>query len=392
MRTRVPALALALVLALAGCTGDGGDGEEESSGPDPQDTATALASGLAAKDLSKVAFTPETATAAQASYDRIIQQLGDAGLQVDVSDVERTGSTAEATLHWTWDLTAASWEYDAPGRAEVRRGRLAGGLGAVDRRGEPGRRRGAGRLLGAGRPRRHPRRRRRADRHRAAGRRGSASTSRPSRAPTRRSRHARWPGWSASTRRRTSKAVTAAGRAGVRRGDRLPPRGAAGRGDRRRRRRSRAPGSSPATCRSRRPATSPLPLLGRVGEVTAEIIAEHPEYHPGDLAGLSGLQARYDERLRGTPGVSVVAVPDQGTVRELFRTEATPGDPLLLSLDVDLETDGRGAARRRRARQRAGRDPARAPARSSRPPTDRAPVGRTWRRSARPHRGRRSRS
>ncbi len=38
--------------------------------------------------------------------------------------------------------------------------------------------------------------------------------------------------------------------------------------------------------------------------MTAEIIAEHPEYHPGDMAGLSGLQARYDERLRGTPGVA----------------------------------------------------------------------------------------
>ena len=80
------------------------------------------------------------------------------------------------------------------------------------------------------------------------------------------------------------------------------------------------------------------PLLGKVGEVTAEIIAEHPEYHPGDMAGLSGLQARYDEQLRGTPGVSVDAVPEQGNPRELYRTEATPGDPLVLSLDLGLET------------------------------------------------------
>src|SRR5262249_10247595 len=65
------------------------------------------------------------------------------------------------------------------------------------------------------------------------------------------------------------------------------------------------------------------PLLGRVGEVTAEIIKEHPEYHPGDVAGLSGLQARYDEQLRGTPGVLVQAVPEKGNPRELFRTEAT---------------------------------------------------------------------
>ena len=80
------------------------------------------------------------------------------------------------------------------------------------------------------------------------------------------------------------------------------------------------------------------PLLGRVGPVTAEVIAEHPEYHPGDMAGLSGLQERYDERLRGTPGVLVQAVPEDGPARDLFRTEATPGDPLVLSLDVGLET------------------------------------------------------
>ena len=72
--------------------------------------------------------------------------------------------------------------------------------------------------------------------------------------------------------------------------------------------------------------------------MTAEIIAEHPEYHPGDMAGLSGLQARYDEQLRGTPGVSVDAVPETGNPRELYRTEATPGDPLVLSLDLGLET------------------------------------------------------
>jgi cell division protein FtsI/penicillin-binding protein 2 len=72
--------------------------------------------------------------------------------------------------------------------------------------------------------------------------------------------------------------------------------------------------------------------------VTADIIKEHPEYHPGAGAGLSGLQARYDEQLRGTPGVLVQAVPEKGSPRELFRTEATPGDPLVLSLDVGLET------------------------------------------------------
>ena len=105
-------LAVALVVGAAGCTGDSG-GDDPSDEPDPQDAATALASGLTAKDLSKVAFTSDTATTAQASYDRITQEMDAATLQVDTAGVEQTGSTAVATLHWTWDLTSATWEYDA---------------------------------------------------------------------------------------------------------------------------------------------------------------------------------------------------------------------------------------------------------------------------------------
>ena len=98
-------------------------------------------------------------------------------------------------------------------------------------------------------------------------------------------------------------------------------------------------GSSPATLPLAPTRDFAAPLLGRVGEVTAEIIEEHPEYHPGDMAGLSGLQARYDEQLRGTPGVAGPGgARRRATPRELFRTEATPGDPLVLSLDVGLET------------------------------------------------------
>ena len=52
------------------------------------------------------------------------------------------------------------------------------------------------------------------------------------------------------------------------------------------------------------------PILGTVGEVTAEMVKEHPDtYRAGDVAGLSGLQARYDDQLRGTPGTLVQAVP-----------------------------------------------------------------------------------
>ena len=67
------------------------------------------------------------------------------------------------------------------------------------------------------------------------------------------------------------------------------------------------------------------PILGTVGEVTAEMIEKDPDrYQAGDVAGLSGLQARYDDQLRGTPGVVVDAVSGDEE-RELFREEPVAG-------------------------------------------------------------------
>ncbi len=60
----------------------------------------------------------------------------------------------------------------------------------------------------------------------------------------------------------------------------------------------------------------------------------------GDLAGLSGLVRQYDVRLRGTPGLVVVATA-AGTDarRELFSTAPVAGEPLHTTLDVGLQTE-----------------------------------------------------
>lgn len=84
------------------------------------------------------------------------------------------------------------------------------------------------------------------------------------------------------------------------------------------------------------------PILGRVGPVTAEMIEEDPDrYRVGDIAGVSGLQARYDEQLGGSPGRLVEAVSETGPgpARDLFRVQEEDGDPLELTLDPDLQTD-----------------------------------------------------
>ena len=79
------------------------------------------------------------------------------------------------------------------------------------------------------------------------------------------------------------------------------------------------------------------PLLGVVGDATAEVVeASDGAIVPGDVVGLSGLQARYDEQLRGTPGVRVSATGGE-TDRTLFEQAPTPGQPLRLTLDPALQ-------------------------------------------------------
>ena len=55
-------------------------------------------------------------------------------------------------------------------------------------------------------------------------------------------------------------------------------------------------------------------LVGRVGPATAEVVkASAGAVTDGDEVGLGGLQKRYDEQLRGTPGVVVQLVPGATT-------------------------------------------------------------------------------
>ncbi|NAZ84153.1 penicillin-binding protein [Kineococcus sp. R8] len=76
-------------------------------------------------------------------------------------------------------------------------------------------------------------------------------------------------------------------------------------------------------------------LLGGVGQVTAEVVeASGGRYAAGDLAGLSGLQARYDERLAGRVGVVVRAAGGTTALsQELATVPAVPGETVRVSLE-----------------------------------------------------------
>ncbi|MFI7510448.1 penicillin-binding transpeptidase domain-containing protein [Micromonospora aurantiaca] len=93
-------------------------------------------------------------------------------------------------------------------------------------------------------------------------------------------------------------------------------------------------------------------LLGSVDQATADDLQAHPDrYARGDLVGHGGLQGRYDERLRGVPGVTVITqrtTPDgkvEPTGTELFRADPKPGQPVKTTIDAATQNAADAALR-----------------------------------------------
>ncbi|MCW6006415.1 penicillin-binding protein [Micromonospora sp. CPCC 205371] len=86
-------------------------------------------------------------------------------------------------------------------------------------------------------------------------------------------------------------------------------------------------------------------LLGTVDPVLKEDMDKNPgKFVIGDLIGHGGLQGRYDEKMRGTTGQSVVVTrknpQSEGppeTVAEVFRSEPKAGTPLKVTLDPKVQ-------------------------------------------------------
>ncbi|HEY3503961.1 MAG TPA: penicillin-binding transpeptidase domain-containing protein [Actinocatenispora sp.] len=77
-------------------------------------------------------------------------------------------------------------------------------------------------------------------------------------------------------------------------------------------------------------------LLGGVGDVTKEQMDKHPgRYEIGDQVGQSGLQAQYDTRLGGKPGVTVKVGGSDPAV--LWRQRPAAGQPLGTTLDPTVQ-------------------------------------------------------
>ncbi|GAA4841283.1 penicillin-binding transpeptidase domain-containing protein [Garicola koreensis] len=73
-------------------------------------------------------------------------------------------------------------------------------------------------------------------------------------------------------------------------------------------------------------------LIGRVGPVTAEHLESNPTLSVGEMVGTSGLQAQYQDTLRGTPGVSITMGE-----RTLYSVDSEAGDDVSTHLNPRLQ-------------------------------------------------------
>ena len=81
-------------------------------------------------------------------------------------------------------------------------------------------------------------------------------------------------------------------------------------------------------------------LIGYVGEVTDDMLnlPQFELYSPGDVVGISGVERQYNALLMGQNGSRQALVDSHGReVGRLGETDAVPGKPLKLTIDIDLQ-------------------------------------------------------
>ena len=83
-------------------------------------------------------------------------------------------------------------------------------------------------------------------------------------------------------------------------------------------------------------------ILGYLGDITAEDDYRNTlkplGYAMNDKIGRSGVEAAFEEYLRGTDGVRVVSSNEEGKITgEYYSTEPVPGNTVELTIDLDLQ-------------------------------------------------------
>lgn len=87
-------------------------------------------------------------------------------------------------------------------------------------------------------------------------------------------------------------------------------------------------------------------LLGYVSEVDANYIEKHSgEYHPGDYAGKTGIEAAREKELRGEKGYHIYLRNSRNQIEQRYKDgemdkEAVPGHDIHTTIDADLQQYG----------------------------------------------------
>lgn len=88
-------------------------------------------------------------------------------------------------------------------------------------------------------------------------------------------------------------------------------------------------------------------VLGHVGEASEEQIEANSALRLGDEVGQAGIEATYDDFLRGTPGIAQMRVDSLGRPRSslLLTQQPQPGKAVRLTIDVTLQRAAQQAIR-----------------------------------------------
>ena len=78
-------------------------------------------------------------------------------------------------------------------------------------------------------------------------------------------------------------------------------------------------------------------VIGQLGLPTADDVDQRPELNPSVRIGKAGVEAVYDEWLQGDPGEVSYQVRLGQVISQRPEVEPTPGDTVILTLDLDLQ-------------------------------------------------------
>ncbi len=79
-------------------------------------------------------------------------------------------------------------------------------------------------------------------------------------------------------------------------------------------------------------------VLGYLGAITLEQLADHPNYLLTSQVGQTGVEATYDPLLRGEPGIQAVEVNSIGEVQRTSLTRApVPGQTVILGINQEVQ-------------------------------------------------------